>query len=64
MNGLSVLKLFQLLNVDLLFSMHAYNIYKVHRVSRLTKLGHDVQRYGMVSEVSAGFPKLGQGVRS
>ena len=37
-NGLSVLKLFQLSIGDLLFSYHAYSIYKV-RKPRITKLG-------------------------
>ena len=38
-NGLSVFKLFQLFNGDILFSQHAYSIYKV-RKPRITKLGH------------------------
>ena len=49
LNGLSVLKLFQLSNGDLSFSWHAYSIYKV-RKPRLTKLGQGV-------EVRAHYPK-------
>ena len=48
LNELSVLKLFQLLNGDLLFSQHAYSTYKV-RKPRMTKLGQSV-------EVRAHYP--------
>ena len=41
MNALSVLKLFQLSNGDLLFSKHDYSLYKARR-PRMTKLGHGV----------------------
>ena len=41
-NQLSVLKLFQLTNGELLFLYHAYSIYKV-RKPRMTKLGQVVQ---------------------
>ena len=41
MNELSVLKLFQLSNDDLLFSKHDYSLYKV-RKPRMTKLGQGV----------------------
>ena len=41
MNELSVLKLFQLSNGDLLFSKHDYSLYKV-RKPRMTKLGQGV----------------------
>ena len=40
-NELSVLKLFQLSNGDLLFSKHDYNLYKA-RKPRMTKLGQGV----------------------
>ena len=40
-NELSVLKLFQLSNGDLLFSKHDYSLYKV-RKPRMTKLGQGV----------------------
>jgi len=40
-NELSVLKLFQLSNDDLLFSKHDYSLYKV-RKPRMTKLGQGV----------------------
>ena len=41
MNELSVLKLFQFSNGDLLFSKHDYRLYKV-RKPRMTKLGQGV----------------------
>ena len=41
-NGLSVSKLFQLSNDDLLFSKHAHSIYKVCK-RRMTKLGQGVE---------------------
>ena len=47
-NTLSVLKSFQLSNVDLLFSYHAYSIRKV-RKPKMTKLGKGV-------EVRAHYP--------
>ena len=40
-NELSVLKLFQLSNGDVLFSKHDYSLYKV-REPRMTKLGQGV----------------------
>ena len=46
-NELSILTLFQLLNGDLLFSQHAYSIYKVHE-PRMTK-------FRQVVEVKAHF---------
>ena len=51
MNVLSVLKLFQLSNGDLLFSLLVYSIYKVCD-PRMTKLGQGV-------EVRAHYPKVG-----
>ena len=44
-NGLLVLKLFKLSNGDLLFSQHAYSIYKVRKL-RLTKLGQVIRIQG------------------
>ena len=41
-NGLSVLKSFQLSNGDLLFLWHVYIIYKVHK-PRMAKLEHGVE---------------------
>ena len=41
-NGLSVLKLFQLSNGDVLFSYHADSIYKVHE-PKMTKLGQGIE---------------------
>ena len=40
-NGISVLKLFQLSNGDLLFSKHEYSLYNA-RKPRMTKLGQGV----------------------
>ena len=45
MNVLSVLKPFELSYGDLLFSPHAYSIYKVGK-PRMTKLGQGVRSYG------------------
>ena len=50
MNELSVLKLFQLSNGDLLFSKHGYSLCKV-RKPRMTKLGQGVG-------VRAHYPRL------
>ena len=56
MNELSVLKLFQLSNGDLLFSKHDYSLYKV-RKPRMTKLGQGVG-------VRAHYPTIGQALIS
>ena len=60
-NELSVLKLFQLSNGDLLFSKHDYSLYKA-RKPRMTKLGQGVgvrAHYPSVPSVNTPFLKFG-----
>ena len=56
-NGLSVLKLFQLSNDDLLFSQHAYSIYKVRKL-KITKLGQGVRSQGTLPYLYCYYIRL------